>query len=550
MFKKLTIYFFVIILLVTLVFTLAFAHYSNGVISQDVLDAYQISAESISNQCDNYIIQLQNDLLSLAIDSSIQDALHNFTPGDAVGLSALRLPAHSLTVQGFPLIGQQLYSPDENGLYMYQETLSSEPWVRNTISRGGRVNLAAVEIGETRYIRLSIMVTDMTDWQTPIGILATDIPLDNFVMFIGKSSLSSSDYMILMDQDGAIQYPYHPSAALAGEKIQVAIDQGNYTESGRIFLSAPIARSSWHLVLSYSTSSIQARTVNLYRTAAVIAVIAVVTSCLVALLLSWEHSIPIINLTKHIQNGTYLQPIDVPRKLNRDYLSLYKNYNKMVEQINSLMDEVYETNKRERETQLKMLQAQINPHFIYNVLDSISWLSMKYQAKDIQMMVSSLATMLRCSLNSGRDILNVHQEIRQIQSYLRIQAYRYDNAIHVQYDFSPEIMDKKMIKLLLQPLVENAIVHGLETFDGEKHLKVCGYLKDQMLVFEVCNNGIPPDLDRIQQILSGSQQVTTSYGIRNVNERIKAAYGSQYGLRYEIRGEWIVANITVPCEPI
>ena len=222
----------------------------------------------------------------------------------------------------------------------------------------------------------------------------------------------------------------------------------------------------------------------------------------------------------------------------------------MVEQANTLLEELYETNKRERETQLKMLQAQLNPHFIYNVLDSISWMARKYQAADIEMIVCSLATMLRCSLNSGRDILTVYQEIRQVQSYLTIQSYRYGNAIHVTYEFAPEIMEKKMVKLLLQPLVENAIIHGLETFSGKKCLRIRGYLDKQLLVFEIENNGKIPDLDRIRKILSGQQQITKSYGIWNVNERIKAAYGARYGLRYYQREDWVVANITIPAEPM
>lgn len=131
-----------------------------------------------------------------------------------------------------------------------------------------------------------------------------------------------------------------------------------------------------------------------------------------------------------------------------------------------------------------------------------------------------------------------------------IQSYRYDNAIHVTYEFAPEIMEKKMVKLLLQPLVENAIIHGLETFSGKKCLRIRGYLDKQLLVFEIENNGKIPDLDRIRKILSGQQQITKSYGIWNVNERIKAAYGARYGLRYYQREDWVVANITIPAEPM
>lgn len=550
MFKKLTFSFLLIILVLTVLLTFSFAHYSDSLLSQDLLDAYRTSAESITNQCNSQVIQIQDTLLDYAVSDALQEALQSFSPGSSPDFSVLNQPGRSLQAHAFPLQRGIIYAAGETGFYVHDPAVSEADWIQNTISKNGSLNLAAIEINGTRYIRFSMLVTDMRDWKTPIGIIATDIPLDTFVVFIGKNTLKTPDYLILVDAAGTIQYPYQVDELVSNETLREAIRQGSFTEYSQIFLSSPIKRSSWHLVISCSTSGIQNRTTQLYKTVALIALIAALFTCVVALLPSYQHSAPIVNLAKHIKSSSYLQPIEIPQKLNRDYQSLYSNYNEMVEQIDTLLSELYETNKRNRETQLKMLQAQLNPHFIYNVLDSISWLAARYQAKDIQMMVVSLATMLRCSLNSGRDILQVHQEVRQIQSYLTIQTYRYDNVIHVSYDFSPEIMNKRMIKLLLQPLVENALVHGLETFPGEKHLKVSGHIRQDMLVFEVANNGNPPDLDRIGQILSGSQQVTTSYGIRSVNERIKTVYGSQYGLRYEIRGQWTVANITIPNEPV
>lgn len=549
MFKKLLASFLAIILAAVMVLTVSFARYSDTIFSQDVLDAYRKSAESIANQCDNYIIGMQRDLLSLAISDGVQVPLRRFDADTAHDFSELNQPGRSFNSRIFPIVADTVYFQGENGVYLPDAAQSEETWVLQTIERNGRLNLAVVELDETRFIRFSMLVKDTENYDRPLGILAADIQLDTFVVFIGKSALGSSDYMVLVDDQQVVQYPYQTGTTLSTQKILTAVEGGSFSDEDRVFWSSPIARSSWHLVLSYSTHSIQARTSTLYKVALGISAVAAVFAFAIALFFSYWHAKPITNLSRHIKSKS-LEQIDVPAKLNKDYLSLYANYNEMVNQINSLLSELYETNKRERETQLKMLQAQLNPHFIYNVLDSINWMSMKYQAKDIQMMVSSLATMLRCSLNSGRDILNVEQEIRQIQSYLSIQSYRYDNAMQVIYDFSPDIMHKKMIKLLLQPLVENAINHGLETYNGKKLLKISGHLDGDLLVFEVGNTGHRPDLERIEQILSGNQQVTTSYGIRNVNERIKTTYGQDYGLRYRVEGEWIIANITVPSEPI
>lgn len=547
MLKQLFLSFLAIIVAVVLALTLFFSHYSNNILREDLLTAYQKSSESIENQCNDYVVSIQRMLLEKSISESIQAELRNFSPDTVQDFPTLNEAGRVFNCRVFPIYDDKVYCESQGGSYVvYPQAYMS--WVQKTIARNGRLCLTAIEQDGIQYIRFAMMVTDIQNWETPLAILATDIQLDGFVVSIGKNALGSSDYLILVDEEQNILYPYQDIAQLH-EKVQASLKDGSFIDESSVCWSIPIARSSWHLVLSYSTSNIQTRTCALYRIAAVISIVAIAVAFVLTLLLSYWHAGPITVLSKHM-NTQSLDKIEIPASLNSDYSTLYTSYNEMVEQLTHLLDQLYQTSKKEQETQLKMLQAQLNPHFIYNVLDSINWLAMKYQAKDIQMMVSELACMLRCSLNSGRDIITVEREIQQIRSYLKIQSYRYNNSIRVIYDISPEILSKKMIKLLLQPLVENALNHGLETYEGEKILKITGRLDGYLLVFEVLNNGHAPDLNRIQQVLSGTQQVTTSYGIRNVNERIKTTYGEHYGLEYRIEQGWIVANITIPCTPL
>lgn len=550
MFRKLVISFLIIILVLTTMMTVTIAGYSDSIQSQDMLDAFRISADSITKRCNSYIMRVQDDMLTLAVDQTFQLHLQAFRFEGALS-DSLSVP-QSATSQFsvYPMRGGLLYAQTEDGTYKVAPLLQQQDWIQETIGRGGRLHLTAIEQNGTQYIRFSMLVTDMSNWTSALAVLAADVPMDSFVLYIGKNNLGSSGSMFLCDSAAQIQYPYQLPAAVSEEYLHPAIDCGTGSLAHYNFICSPISHTNWQMILLFSTQGIHERTLALYKQVLFCAIGAFLCSMFFAMFFSYQHAKPILHLVQHIRNPQYLYPIDVPKKLNRDYLALYTSYNTMVEQANTLLEELYETNKRERETQLKMLQAQLNPHFIYNVLDSISWMARKYQAADIEMIVCSLATMLRCSLNSGRDILTVYQEIRQVQSYLTIQSYRYDNAIHVTYEFAPEIMEKKMVKLLLQPLVENAIIHGLETFSGKKCLRIRGYLDKQLLVFEIENNGKIPDLDRIRKILSGQQQITKSYGIWNVNERIKAAYGARYGLRYYQREDWVVANITIPAEPM
>ena len=254
---------------------------------------------------------------------------------------------------------------------------------------------------------------------------------------------------------------------------------------------------------------------------------------------------------------------------------LGQSFNFMIGEIKSLIDQLHtsihelseekEKVKTEqvmkRKAELKALQAQINPHFLYNTLDSIVWMAEAIDAKDISRMASSLGKLFKISLSKGNEFITLEEEREHVESYLRIQQIRYGDKIHYHIDFAREILGMRTIKLIVQPFVENSIGHGFKGMDRPGHIEIGGRLTqegDIELTVADDGGGIPPDrLGRINQALERAvHSDSQGYGIYNVNERIRLYFGSRYGVRLAGRPKGgtratirVPAHTTPPTEP-
>lgn len=196
---------------------------------------------------------------------------------------------------------------------------------------------------------------------------------------------------------------------------------------------------------------------------------------------------------------------------------------RLFERNKELNADLYKAVLKEKEAQLIALQAQINPHFLYNTLDSIFWLAEKAKAKDISKMVVNLSKMFKLRLNKGDKLTLVKNEFEQTRCYLEIQNIRYKNKFVTSINVEDEILDKQMLTFLLQPIVENAIYHGLEAKEGSGSINISGKREGNDLVFEVQDDGIGFDYD--DMVIKGR-----GYAMKNIDERIKLYYGENYGI--------------------
>lgn len=272
---------------------------------------------------------------------------------------------------------------------------------------------------------------------------------------------------------------------------------------------------------------------QLFRWIASFVVIMTMVVALVVFLFSSSLIRPLHNMARSMDlaaKGDFT--VSLPIESDDEIGQLSRHFNSMILRINNLIDNVYKKELLYKDAEFKMLQAQINPHFIYNVLDTISWTVQTNGMPEISRMASALSRLMRISINKNQNI-SLKEELSCVQDYLLIQKIRYQDKISAVIDVDEQLNDLVIPKLILEPLVENAIVHGLEGKGGAGLILVKGELLQDTVVFTIKDNGIgisPQRLEEIWNSPSGSNSAHTGLGFMNVHSRIQYIYGMEYGL--------------------
>lgn len=214
---------------------------------------------------------------------------------------------------------------------------------------------------------------------------------------------------------------------------------------------------------------------------------------------------------------------------------IYHNFNGMVQEVQRLMQEHYQLGKEVKMAEVRALQAQINPHFLYNTLDLINWISMDYGAEEIGTLTWNLARFYRLSLNHGKSLISIGEEVEHVEVYVNIENYHFDNAISLEVDVPEELKSYACLNIILQPFVENAIVHGIaEKPDIEScEIRIRARREEQDIIFSVQDDGPGVDMEQMQK--ETQQDIRTAqhgYGVRNINFRLKLCFGEKYGVTY------------------
>jgi two-component system sensor histidine kinase YesM len=238
---------------------------------------------------------------------------------------------------------------------------------------------------------------------------------------------------------------------------------------------------------------------------------------------------------KKVQQGDFSQQVSFS---NLDEIGeLGQGYNTMINHIRNLIDRVYKLQIQEREAELIALQAQINPHFLYNTLDTIFWKAEKNNVPEISEMVYALAKIFRLSLNRGDELTTVAKEQELIGYYLKLQQIRFQQKFSYTMDCDPQLLELSIPKLVLQPFVENAIIHGIGELETGGRIDIIGWLNDSLMIFTITDNGIGMSDAKIEQIINNdveqsSNSISGGYAIRNVIERLELYYNSDYQLTF------------------
>jgi len=245
---------------------------------------------------------------------------------------------------------------------------------------------------------------------------------------------------------------------------------------------------------------------------------------------------PIKLLIKHMKKleaGRFSDKIEENR--NDEFGKVYLAYNNMTVEIEKLIQELYQEKLVKREMELKILQEKINPHFLYNTLDTINWIAMEHQVEDISKMVIALSTMYRKTFNRGRDLISIEDVMTSISCYLEIQQIRYGESFVYEIDCEEDTKQLEILNLIIQTLIENAIIHGMEGKKENGKILIKTRKEGEFLNIEVTDNGMGIDEEKLELIRASisSTGMESESGLRNVQKRIKLYYGNQYGIKID-----------------
>lgn len=262
-----------------------------------------------------------------------------------------------------------------------------------------------------------------------------------------------------------------------------------------------------------------------------VSVVGLIIVVLISLFVSAKISQPIQLLQeemKQVEQGNFDISIDV--KGEDEVKELSRTFNLMVARIRSLMNQIVEEQEAKRISEMKALQAQINPHFLYNTLDSIVWMNENHKYQGVTTMVAALAKLFRISISRGNELITVRDELEHAKSYLVIQKIRYKNKFDFSIEAPPEAMEFKTVKLILQPIIENAIYHGVEHLYEEGHIAVSVVVEADRIKLHVRDNGYGIRPEVMDGLLNRDSKDESGVGLKNVHQRIQLYFGDAYGV--------------------
>lgn len=396
----------------------------------------------------------------------------------------------------------------------------------------------------------------------PEGVLFIDLNYSSISSLCEKISLGTKGYVFILDEKGSIIY--HPKQqllynGLLDEKIEQIVStpkggNGNFfsDDGKRLYTVTKSEKTGWSVVGVTYLDELLLRSKEIQKLHIALAVCLIFAATVISMMLSSAITKPITRLRgtmKEVEQGNLEVQMSFPKARN-EIKDLVDSFNVMVERIKELVKKNKEEQEEKRKSEFKALQAQINPHFLYNTLDSIIWMAESNKSKEVIQMTSALSKLLRKSISNQKETVTVAEEIEYVSEYLKIQQMRYHDKLTYEIAVDREIMNCSIAKLVLQPLVENAIYHGIKTKEGKGHITINGAVEDGNAVLRIHDDGVGMDTETLSHIFDGNKGDSISkVGVSNVNSRLKLYYGEAYGLQYNSRiGHGTCVTVTVPME--
>ena len=368
--------------------------------------------------------------------------------------------------------------------------------------------------------------------------VALDISCSNISEYINNVGIGRRGYCFLLDTDGNIVY--HPQQQLIYSDLKTenialisALNDGSHVEGSVIYTLQTLENLRWRVVgVSYADELIQDSLWEMGRILILAALLILAATFVISTVVSRRLSRPLTDLAQAMEQfeqdaGSFsYQPV----RGTREVRNLSESFQHMVLRVQQLMNTVRQEEINLRKTELQALQAQINPHFLYNTLDSISWMCEQGKNAEAVQMVNALARLFRISISRGHELIPIRNELQHAESYLQIQSHRYKNQFVYRFDVDPDCLDYLCNKITLQPIIENAIYHGLNGLVDDGEIEVSVKSDGEDVVFTVSDNGSGMTEEQIAAIMRKEHSDRAGIGVKNVSDRLKIYFGSEYGI--------------------
>ena len=432
--------------------------------------------------------------------------------------------------------------------------VTEEEWFQNTLERTDNLHFTTPHVqylfdstgNQYRWvITLSRAVEITRGTATDQGVLLIDITYGSFQQLLDNITLGNSGYLYVISSGGDLIY--HPrmqliDAGLAEENVQAAASyrDGKYREEypgePRDISVKSVGYTGWKLIgvspeRGIALNNLKTKLFIVFIVAFVLYILALINSYI-----STRITVPIQKLEKSV-NALEAGDLNAEIHIGGSYeiQHLGRSIRDMAERIQTLMKDIVAEHESKRKSEFDTLQSQINPHFLYNTLDIIVWMIENEQKDEAVKVVTALARFFRISLSKGKSIIPVRDELEHVRNYLMIQQKRFKNKFTYEIDAEPETLELCSLKLMLQPLVENSIYHGMEfKMDGDGEILIQVRRREDGLWFTVGDNGLGMTEEQVESLLTGEAAVHSSrgsgIGVKNVNERIRLYFGEDYGL--------------------
>lgn len=451
--------------------------------------------------------------------------------------------------------------------------VTAEPWFLYTLERTENLHFGTPAVqyifdnrdSQYRWILSLTRAVEITKGTaTDQGVLLIDIRYSSLEQLLDNVTLGNEGYIYLMSSDGELIY--HPKLQLidSGLEEESNIDavlhrDGSYQEvvngERRTVTVKTVGYTGWKLVgvtpeKGLALNSLKTKLFAVFVIAFFLFLLAIINAYI-----SSRITNPIKELEKSV-NALEAGVLDANVYTGGSYeiKHLGRSIKHMAKQIQVLMEDIVNEHESKRKSEFDTLQSQINPHFLYNTLDIIVWMIENERQSEAVKVVTALARFFRISLSKGKSIITVRDELEHVRNYLMIQEMRYKNKFSYSIESEEETLDLSSLKLMLQPLVENAIYHGMEFMDGDGEILIRAFMQDGDLHLTISDNGLGMTEEQVQNLLSETHHVASGrgsgIGVKNVNERIRLYFGEEYGLNIQSEpDEGTMIIIRLPAVP-